>query len=71
MPLLYSPGHKEIWPRADEDSLGFAIAKTKKCLKCKALAGVAQWIEHQPVDPKVAGSISSQGTRLGCGLGLR
>ena len=31
-----------------------------------ALAGVAQWIEHQPVNQKVAGSIPSQGTCVGC-----
>ena len=31
-----------------------------------ALAGVAQWIEHQPADQRVAGSIPSQGTCLGC-----
>ena len=34
-----------------------------------ALAGVAQWIEHQPVNRKVAGSISSHGTCLGGGPG--
>ena len=32
-----------------------------------ALAGVAQWIERGPV--KVASSITSQGTCLGCGPG--
>ena len=32
-----------------------------------ALAAVAQWTKHQPVNRKVAGSIPSQGTRLGCG----
>ena len=32
-----------------------------------ALAGVAQWIECQPVNQRVPGSIPSQGTRLGCG----
>ena len=31
-----------------------------------ALAGVAQWIEHQPVNQGVARSIPSQGTCLGC-----
>ena len=36
-----------------------------------ALAGVAQWIEHQPVNQRVTGSIPSQGTCLGCGPGLR
>ena len=31
-----------------------------------ALAGVAQWIERQPVNQRVTGSIPSQGTCLGC-----
>ena len=35
----------------------------------KALAGVAQWIEHQPANPKVTGSIPGQSTCLGCGPG--
>ena len=30
------------------------------------LAGVAQWIGCQPVNQRVAGSIPSQGTCLGC-----
>ena len=34
-----------------------------------ALAGVAQWIECQPSNQSVVGSIPSQGTRLGCGPG--
>ena len=34
-----------------------------------ALAGVAQWIEHRPVNQRITGSIPSQGTRLGCGPG--
>ena len=34
-----------------------------------ALAGVAQWIEHQPVNQRVTGLIPSQGTFLGCGTG--
>ena len=33
------------------------------------LAGVAQWIEHQPANKRVAGLIPSQGTGLGCELG--
>ena len=32
-----------------------------------ALAGVAQWIEGWPANQRVAGSIPSQGTCLGCG----
>ena len=35
----------------------------------QALAGVAQWIEHQPANQGVAGSIPSQGTCLAYGLG--
>ena len=33
------------------------------------MAGVAQWIEHQPVSERVAGLIPSQDTWLGCRLG--
>ena len=36
-----------------------------------ALAGVAQWIECQPANQRVMGSIPSQGTCLGCGPGLQ
>ena len=32
-----------------------------------ALAGVAQWIEHQPVNQRVTGSIPSHSTCLVCG----
>ena len=42
---------------------------TKKEMSQKALAGVAQWVEHQPVNQRVAGSIPSQDTGLGCGPG--
>ena len=35
------------------------------------LAGVAQWIEHWPANQRVAGSIPSQGTCLGCRPGLQ
>ena len=31
-----------------------------------ALAGVAQWIEHWPMNQRVSGSIPSQGIYLGC-----
>ena len=34
--------------------------------ECVLLAGVAQWIECQPVNQRVASWIPSQGTRLGC-----
>ena len=33
----------------------------------KALAGVVQWIERHSANQRVAGSIPSQGTCLGCG----
>ena len=33
------------------------------------LVGVAQWIECQPANQEVAGSIPCQGTCMGCGLG--
>ena len=39
---------------------------TKKISK-SVLAGVAQWIECQPANQRVTGSIPSQGTCLGCG----
>ena len=39
--------------------------------KPSALAGVAQWIDSQPVNHRVAGSIPSQGTCLGCRPGLQ
>ena len=35
----------------------------------RALAGVAQWTEHRPVNQRVAGSIPTQGTCLGSGPG--
>ena len=34
-----------------------------------ALVGVAQWIEHWPVNQRVSGLVPSQGTGLGCGPG--
>ena len=35
----------------------------------KGLAGVVQWLEHQPANKRVPGSIPSQGTCLGWGPG--
>ena len=35
----------------------------------RGLAGVVQWIEHQPMSQRVPGSIPSQGTCLDCGPG--
>ena len=46
------------------------MAPTVETFKCYlALAGVAQWIERQPVNQKVLGLIPSQGRFLGCGPG--
>ena len=42
------------------------IKKIQSEMKNTGLAGVAQWIENHPVNQKVAGSIPSQGTCLGC-----
>ena len=38
-------------------------------IKTATLVGVAQWIECRPENQRVAGSIPSQGTCLGCGPG--
>ena len=46
-----------------------AIQTYVKKLEKSALAGVAQWIEFQPANQKVPGSIPSRGTCLGCGPG--
>ena len=45
----------------------FVYHLKKFCLH--ALAGVAQWTECQPPNQRVASSIPSQGTCLGCGPG--
>ena len=42
----------------------FADLKTEACPGC-----VAQWTECQHENPRVTGSIPSQGTCLGCGPG--
>ena len=41
------------------------VALSKKHLS--SLAGVAQWIEHWPVNQRVASSVPSYGTCLSCG----
>ena len=43
--------------------------KKKKKKKKKALAGVVHWVGCQIVNQKIASSIPSWGTCLGCGLG--
>ena len=55
---------------ADKGQKLWHIVLTGKVYKrALALAGVAQWIEHWPVNRKVTSSIPSQGTCLNCGLG--
>ena len=44
--------------------LGYNLLNNK--IQYSALAGVAQWIEHQPANQSVTGLIPSQGTCLGC-----
>ena len=46
-----------------------ASKNKKHKTKLSALAGVAQWTVCRPANQRVAGSIPSQGTCLGCGLG--
>ena len=53
-------------PNGDQRS-DTELPKIKK--KNPALADMAHWIEHLPVKQRVAGSIPSQGTCLGCGPG--
>ena len=45
------------------------LKKKKKERKKGALAGVAQWIELWTANKRVAGSIPSWGTYLGCRSG--
>ena len=59
---LAQPG-KHIGPQRVRPGQGLQSEKA-------ALAGVAQWVEHQLATQKVASLIPSQGTRLGCGPGL-
>ena len=47
-----------------EGNVGQLELKNKKKNKM-ALAGVVQWIEHQPVNQRLAGSMPHQGTCLG------
>ena len=47
------------------------MQESKKRKVGRALAGVAQWIQCWPANQRVAGSIPSQGTHLGCRQGPR
>ena len=61
LPLLLLPFKILRW--------GLKIRRKKIKILQSTLAGVAQWIECQPANQKVSGSIPGQGTSLGCGLG--
>ena len=50
----------------DNEMLYSALKKEREC----TLAGVAQWIECQSANQRVAGSVPGQGTSLGCRLGV-
>ena len=56
----------QVWAQASAQEM-FADDRMKK--ETRALAGVAQWIEYWPAKQRVPGSIPSQGTFLGWGLG--
>ena len=47
----------------------FFLLKVLRFINVSALSGVAQWIECLPVNQRIAGSIPSQGTSLGCRSG--
>ena len=56
-----------------EGMKNYKLVITEQSQECKVqhrtLAGVAQWTEHRHVNQRVAGSMPSQGTCLGCGPG--
>ena len=69
-PLLSSSGqvtHKQWSQREGCGLVSTSIHLLK--IQCMTLAGVAQWIDRQPANQRVAGSIPSQSTCLGCGTG--
>ena len=51
--------------------LVFTLQETLLRMEHSALTGVAQWIECEPVNQRVAGAIPSRGTCLGCRPGPR
>ena len=59
---------RQRWGETPRSPLFGLMTVGSKDVRVRALAGVAQWIEHQPVNQSVTGSIPSQGTWLGCGL---
>ena len=57
------------WCETNSKAYHWVKNKQTKKKQYTALAGVAQWIEHQPENQRVAGSVPSQGTCPGCGPG--
>ena len=60
-----SPRHSFYW-EAKAAGLHEELPRDHFYKKPSALVGVAQWIEHWPVNQRVTSSIPSQGTCLGC-----
>ena len=68
----YSQVDLEIQRKPYQNPNGLLAETEKLILKFIlnwALAGVAQWTEHQPAHQSIAGSIPSRGTCLGFGPG--
>ena len=57
-------GHESSFGRISRGST--ALGRFLGQRAASALAGVAQWIEQQPANQRVASLIPSQGTCLGC-----
>ena len=66
-PVVISPQKPQVQLAVENKLIGFLV----KNLQISALAGVFQWIERQPMNWKVVGSIPVQGTRLSFGQGAQ
>ena len=65
----YNSMEKEIETiNKNQEEMKNKISEIKKKYTRRTLAGVAHWIEHQPVNQKVTGSILSWDTCRSCGL---
>ena len=66
--LVRFPVRAHVWVVGQVPSRGCMRGNHTLNIKAHiALDGIVQWIEHGPVNQRVAGSIPSQGTCLGCG----
>ena len=61
----------ELFPFLEMNQKLSLVLVSEKCIEngCHALAGLLSWLDYCPKHQKVAGSISDQGTHLGCGFG--